>query len=105
MKVVVKISMPEGFDKFISLDENELWVQEAQEKVLIDSNYKDRFNALLSLFMLKTEWEKTEDIDSMYKIMFEQKGKKELYNFNSVPDNWNMFMGYLLRLVGDYHEH
>jgi hypothetical protein len=101
MKVIVKLLMLESYDKFIFLDEKEMVVEENMEKMVIETMYKDRINTLISLFSLKKEW-KASDIDNcLYNVIFENDGIKEIYSFNEVPDNWNMFMGYLFRLVGD----
>ena len=101
MKVVVKIVVAEGYDKFISLDEDEMWIEEANNKVLINCDYKDRFNSLISLFMLKNEWNLEEVIGPLYEVVFENNGVVEHYNFKEAPDNFGMFMGYLVRLAGD----
>lgn len=101
MKVVVKLNLQESFPKFIYLDENEMWIKEADNKQLIDINYKDRFNTLLSLFLLKKEWNNERSSNPSYEVMFEDNNSVEIYGFEEMPDNFNMFLGYLAKLVGD----
>lgn len=101
MRVVVKLNLQENLPKFIYLDENEIWIQEADNKQLIDSNYKDRFNSLLSLFVMKNDWNVLKSNNPICEIMFEKEENVQVYKFDEVPDNFNMFMGYLSRLVGD----
>ena len=101
MKVVVKLVIPEDYEKFICLDEKEMIIEENNERLLIETEYRDRINSLISLFAFKKEWEYTEEGTSLYNVMFEDKGEKQIYCFNEMPVNWNMFMGYLYRLVGD----
>ena len=71
MKVVVKFNSPERYSSFISLDENELWVEEKGEKLLIKSSYEDRFNVLISLFAMKNDWVETDELNSLYTVAFE----------------------------------
>ena len=102
MKVVVKLVIPEGYNKFMSLDENEMIIEENNERMLIETKYRDRINSLISLFSLKKEWKHTETETSLYNVVFEDKGEIENFCFDEVPSNWNMFLGYLFRLVGDF---
>ena len=101
MKVVVKLIVPESYDKFIYLDEKEMAVEENNDRLVIETSYRDRINSLISLFALKKDWECKEGVTSLYNVMFENKGETQVYCFDEMPVNWNMFMGYLYRLVGD----
>ena len=100
MRVVLKINSNEGYNKFICLDENEVVLKEGNENILIESKYEDRINSLISLFVLKNEWENLDVSVPAYEIIFENGENREIYKFDTVPSNFSLFMGYIIRIVG-----
>lgn len=101
MKVAIKLNPSEDFSKFIYIDEHEVFIQENDEKQVIETSYKDRFNTLISLFGLKNNWKNNSEGSPLYEIVFENNDNKEYYSFSNIPDNFMMFMGYVVKLVGD----
>ena len=102
MRLTVQVRVQEGYDRLIHLDEKEMFIEENDQRELINCNYKDRFNSLMSFFFLKQEWTQVELDSFEYKITFENNGKQEVYSFDEhLPDNFNIFMGYIEKLVGD----
>lgn len=100
MRVVVKFNVPEQYDKIICIDEDVVFIAQNNDKQIIETTYKDRFNTLLSLFVLKTDWKNEKEYNPLYEVIFEN-NSKEIYSFKDTPSNWIMFMGYLSKLVGD----
>lgn len=101
MKIVFKVSLPEQKEIIMYLSEDEFFIKEFNERVNITTSYEDRFNSLLSMFMLKNEWSTTNDNDYFYQVMFENNGVEEMYSFKDVPDNFYMFMGYFGKLADE----
>jgi len=101
MKVVIKLNFKETFSKFIYIDEQEVFIQENNERQIIETTYRDRFNTLISLFGLKNNWKNSKDSVPLYEIMFDNNDEQDYYTFSSTPDNFMMFMGYIAKLVGD----
>jgi len=102
VKVVFKINIPETHNKLIYLDENEMFIEERDKKIIIKTSYEDRFNSLISLFALKNNLEERKDNNYLYKIMFEDNGIEKIYSYEQEPSNFNIMMGYFVRLVGDF---
>jgi hypothetical protein len=75
------------------------------EEQILDVSSKDCFNTLISLFALKEKWEFNTSRDCVYTVIFNNKKDTETYSFsvNSLPDNWNVFLLYISRLVGEFH--
>ena len=84
-----------------SLSEEELFIEESTNRLVIDSSYEDRFNCLLSLFMLKKSWIQNTNNNYVYRVAFYNNSNVEVYSFEEIPDNFDMFMGYVAKLVGD----
>lgn len=102
MRVVVEMAQVNGEVRFIYLDKDELKIKSFDDVLVVDSTYKDRLNCLLTLFVLKEDWVSEEDSDGyVYKVCFDNNGDIDMYYFNNVPSNFNLFLGHLVRLIGE----
>ncbi|MBR3890714.1 MAG: hypothetical protein IKJ30_01415 [Bacilli bacterium] len=100
MKIVIQINLPETTSKTIYLDEDVFYIEEEGNKVSLNSSYENRFNTLLGLFSCKSTWKDMDLEDSIYNVTFIDE-KEETFTFSKAPGNWNMFMAYIDKLVGD----
>lgn len=103
-KVMLKINRNESSSLSMYLDENEVWIQEASDRLTINCSYEERFNSLLSLFSLKNEWENTSLEKGNYEIFFQNNDNVERYCFIDEPSNFLMFMSYFSKLIGDNYD-
>ena len=100
MRVVVKFRFPEQEVKYISIDENQVLIMQNDNEEILETTKDDRLMTLFNLFSFKDDW-KSENVESaIYEVLFLD-SDEELYRFNIIPDNWVVFMGYIVRLVGD----
>lgn len=100
MKIVIQINLPETTSRTIYLDEDVFYIEEEGNKVSLDTKSENRFNTLIGLFGCKSIWVDMGVEEPVYSVTFIDK-KEEYFSFDSAPSNWNMFMGYLDKLVGD----
>jgi hypothetical protein len=103
MKVQIDIKLPESHLKTISLDDSCFYVTQDDNKIEIDTNYKDRINTLIALFGCKNNWELNSYDEPVYRIYFTDT-LQEVYDFYNAPSNWNLFIGYIDKLVGDSYD-
>jgi len=103
MKCKYTIMRNGGYISSVDIENDKIYVEEGNEKQVLDIDSKTCFNTLISLFSLKSSWSSTWCYKPVYQIEFENKGVKEVYEFDasSTPDNWLMFVGYIGKLVGE----
>ena len=101
MRIVIEMVQINGEVRFICLNKDKLEIKSFDDVLLVDCTYKDRLNCLLTLFTFKEDWV-SEDCDNyIYKVKFDNNGDVDVYCFNNVPSNFNLFMGHLVRLIGE----
>lgn len=100
MKIVIQINLPETTSRTIYLDEDIFYIEEEGNRVSLDAKIENRFNTLIGLFSCKSTWKDMDLEDSIYNVTFIDE-KEETFTFSKAPGNWNMFMAYIDKLVGD----
>lgn len=99
MEVVIKMNPPEQDSYVISLSSEEMYVESMGENLKINTKYEDRVNALISLFACKNDW--ISETNGYYQVTFVTNNNKEEYEFKNPPNNWELFMAYIVKLAGD----
>ena len=100
MKIIIDIQLPETNLKTICVTDSSFFVEEDGDKVILKTKEEDRFNTMIGLFGCRNSWEKNSLENPTYRVTFID-NFEEVYDFDNSPDNWNMFMGYLEKLLGD----
>lgn len=87
----------------IVVEINKVYIEDMEERQVLDIDSKTCFNTLVSLFSLKEKWVKKEIYTPLYKVIFEQNRKVEIFEFGiDVPENWDFFIAYIRKLVGEF---
>lgn len=100
MKIVIQINLPETTSRTIYLDEDIFYIEEEGNRVSLDTKIENRFNTLIGLFGCKSSWNDMNVEEPIYSVSFID-NKEEYFSFDSAPGNWNIFMAYIDKLVGD----
>ena len=101
MKVEVTLKLMEGNETSkIYIDENEVRLEKEGEIVVFETTYENRFNTLVALFSCSKLWKKNTLNFPVYSVVICDKEENK-YDFDETPDNWNLFMGYIYRLIGE----
>ena len=103
MRVRIDINLPESNLKTICLDDSCFFIAENNNIIKIKTKFEDRLNTLIALFGCKSKWSSNSFSDSFYKVYFSDVNE-EFFCFDDTPYNWNMFMGYIDKLVGDSYD-
>ena len=99
MEVIFKMYPPEQQAYTISLSSEEMYVERMGEILKIETKYEDRVNSLISIFACKNSW--VSQVNGYYQVTFISKNGKEEYTFEDLPSNWELLMGYIVKLAGD----
>ena len=92
-----------GFTFSVFVDGNSIEISKGNEMQMLNSSKKECFNTLISLFSLKNSWDKKDCSNPVYKIVFENGERQDVYFFDAcnVPNNFVMFTNYINKLVGE----
>lgn len=92
-----------GFTFSAFIDNNGVGIARGSGIQMLGVSQEKCFNTLIALFSLKNNWNKKECLNPVYKIVFENGEKQEIYLFDvsNVPNNFVMFTNYINRLVGE----
>ena len=92
-----------GFTFCAFIDNNGVGISRGNEIQMLGVAQKKCFNTLISLFSLKNNWNKKDCENPVYKIVFENGEKQDVYFFDAsnVPNNFVMFTNYISKLVGE----
>ena len=101
MKVKISFnSIERDFPDVIYIDDEIVYLETNGEKVEIETTFEKRFNTLISLFSCSQTWEEDDCVNAPYNVIVKDEYEKE-YSFYNVPNNWNLFIGYISRLIGE----
>lgn len=103
MKCKYYILGDDGLVSGVSISTNEAEITRGNERQILSASNKECLNTLICLFSLKNNWNKEECYEPVYKVVFENGNKQEVYFFDvsNVPDNFVMFQGCIDKLVGE----
>lgn len=92
-----------GFISRVVIEKGRVVIGEKDNEEVLNVDFKECFNTLISLFALKNSWEKEECVNPIYQVNFIKEEQKEKFQFSieNLPDNWSMFLSYISKLVGD----
>lgn len=87
----------------VFIDSSKVVIKTEENEQTLDVTSKVCFNTLISLFSLKDSWPRFSCKEPIYQIEFEDNKGKKVYqfDFNCIPENFPMFLGYISKLVGD----
>ena len=101
MKLVVSINDSYNTNYNLYLDKDAFVINKGDIRFEIESSKEERINTLISLFSLKSVWEKKES-NKNYAVSFYENDSVEEFSFDdSFPSNWMLFLGSLEKLAGD----
>ena len=84
----------------VYLDDNEFYLKDDNDVINIETDYTSRFKTMLSLISCCEEWEENKLNDGIFCVDIISDEERR-YAFNEPPFNWQLFIGYIYRLVGE----
>ena len=101
MKLVVNINDSYSANYNLYLDKDVFVINKGDIRFEIESSKEERINTLISVFSLKSVWERKEG-NKNYTVSFYENDNVEEFSFDdSFPSNWMLFLGSLEKLAGD----
>lgn len=105
MEVVMQHINNGIIEREIFVSDNEVFLVKNNKKKFISCDYEKRFNTLINLFGLKSEWVDEESEDPSCVISFKNSKEECSYSFDvDLPSNFLLFNSCIIGLLGDNYE-